>query len=78
MTRRLRHLGPEAFAPDGLCCPAHHRLVDLIRQSGELRVLSRTPVIDTVLDSLAFKWSKKPEDLIESWKRGHQKLEANK
>ena len=25
-----------------------------------------------------FKWSKKPEDLIESWKRGHQKLEANK
>ena len=50
MTCRLRHLSPEALAPDGLCCSAHHRSIGLIRQSGELRVLSRTPVMDAVLD----------------------------
>ncbi len=42
MTCRLRHLSPEALAPVGLCCPAHHRLIGLIRQSGELRAISRT------------------------------------
>ena len=50
MTCRLRHLSPEALAPDGLCYSVHHRLIGLIRQSGGLRVLSRTPVMDTVLD----------------------------
>ena len=50
MTCRLRHLSPEALAPDGLCCSAHHRLIGLIRQSGELRAISRTAVIGTVLD----------------------------
>ena len=42
MTCHLRHLSPEVLAPAGLCCPAHHRLIDLIRQSGELRTISRT------------------------------------
>ena len=50
MTCHLRHLGPEALAPDGLCCPAHHRLIGLIRQSGGLRTISRIPVIGAVLD----------------------------
>ncbi len=27
-----RHLCPEVLAPDGLCCPVHHRLINLIRQ----------------------------------------------
>ena len=50
MTCHLRHLGPEALAPVGLCCPDHHRLIGLIRQSGELRTISRIPVIGAVLD----------------------------
>ena len=50
MTCHLRHLGPEALAPDGLCCPAHRRLIGLIRQSGELRAISRIPVMGAVLD----------------------------
>ena len=50
MTCRLRHLSPEALAPDGLCCPAHHRFIGLIRQSEGLRAISRTPVIGAVLD----------------------------
>ena len=50
VTCHLRHLGPEALAPDGLCCPVHHRLIGLIRQSGGLRAISRTAVIGAVLD----------------------------
>ena len=50
VTCRNGHLSPELLARSGLCCPARHHLVDLIRQSGELRVLSRYPVIDAVLD----------------------------
>lgn len=26
-------------------------------------------------DARPFRWSRKPEDLVEAWKRGHQKLE---
>ena len=43
------HLSPEVLARDGLCCPARHHLIDFIRQSGELRILSRFPVMDTIL-----------------------------
>ena len=46
----LGHLRPEVLAQDGLCCPACQRLIDLIRQSGELRTLSRFPVMGAVLD----------------------------
>ncbi len=34
----------------GLCCPDHLRLTGLIRQSGELRAISRVPVMGAVLD----------------------------
>ena len=50
MTCRTRHLSPEALAPGGLCCSARHRLIGLIRQSEELRAISRTAVIGAVLD----------------------------
>ena len=26
-------------------------------------------------DARPFRWSRKPEDLVEAWKRGHQKLD---
>ncbi len=28
-------------------------------------------------DARLFRWSKKPEDLVEAWKRGHQKLQES-
>ena len=63
MTCRLRHLSPEVLAPAGLCCPAHHRLIDLIRQSGGLRTISRTAVIGAVLDIRGSQHPVCPPDL---------------
>ena len=28
-------------------------------------------------DARPFRWSKKPEDLVEAWKKGHQKLKES-
>ena len=56
----LGHLRPEVLAQDGLCCPACQRLIDLIRQSGELRTLSRFPVMGAVLDIQASMSQVKP------------------
>ena len=50
MTCCIRHLNPGALTPNGLRWSAHHGVVGLIRQSGELRAPSCTPDMGTVLD----------------------------
>ncbi|MDE0307967.1 MAG: DUF4172 domain-containing protein [Albidovulum sp.] len=45
-----RRPSPEALARDGLGCAARQRLIDLIRQPGGLRIYSRRPAIEAILD----------------------------